>query len=40
MPDELTITSFAAHEDFDPSQFVAMINGWLAVGPASDFSSI
>jgi hypothetical protein len=40
VPGELTIASFAAHEGFEPAQFVAMINDWLAVGPAADSSSI
>lgn len=40
VPDELTIASFAAHEDFDPSQFVAMLNDWLADGSAADSISI
>lgn len=40
VPDELTIASFAAHEDFDPSQFVAMINDWLTDSPAADSVSI
>lgn len=36
VPKALTIASFAAHEGFDPTRFVAMINEWLAAGPLAE----
>lgn len=39
VPDELTIASFAAHEDFDPAELVAMINAWIADDPPGDRNS-